>query len=186
MGEEFPTFPPDVKPEPPPNTLDYDDDTDKCERREARAALDIKWWDYAVIQGFIRGFQDNTQDAVESRLYQDLEHIRFGFDNVWPKEFLDEIKSHCPLDVQAIKKAKAHFAHPWDRHNKTQPETIKRFGLLLTREQDSLRRDGVIISDKDKLEHYLLEIYQSRAFSNEVIRIFKGRATKTTTAPMFI
>ena len=64
-------------------------------------------------------------------------------------------ESHCPLDVQAIKETKAHFARPWDRHNKIQPKTTKRFGLRLTQEQDSLRRDGRIISDKDKLEHYL-------------------------------
>ena len=128
---------------------------------------------YAVVQGFIQGFQDNMQDAVESRLYQNLDHISFGFDNVWPKEFLDEIKSHCSLDVQAIKEGKAHFARSWDRLNKTQPKIIKRFGLRLTQEQDSLRRDSVIISDKDILEHYLLEVYQSRAFSNKVIRMFK-------------
>ena len=112
MGEDFPTFPPYVKPEPPPNIPEYDDDVDEDERREARAALDIERRDYAVVQGFIRGFQDNIQDAVESALYQDLEHIRFGFDNVWPKEFLDEIKSHCPLDVQAMKEAKTHFVRP--------------------------------------------------------------------------
>ena len=86
MGEEFPAFPPYVKPELPPNTPEYDDDADEDERREARAALDIERRDYAVVQGFIRGFQDNIQDAVESALFQDLEHIRFGFDNVWPKE----------------------------------------------------------------------------------------------------
>ena len=81
MGEEFPTFPPYVKPEPPPKTPEYDDDADEDEH-EARAALDIERRDYAVVQEFIRGFQDNIQDAVESALYQDLERIRFGFNNV--------------------------------------------------------------------------------------------------------
>ena len=109
MGEELPTFPPYVKPEPPPNTPDYDDNADEDERRGARAALDIKGRDYAVVQGFIRGFQDNIQDAVELELYQDLEHIRFGFDNVWPKEFLDEIKSHCPFGVPAIKEVQTYL-----------------------------------------------------------------------------
>ena len=71
------------------------------------------------------------------------------------------------MGVQVINEAKAHFTWPWDHHSKTQPETIKRFGLRITQEQDSLRRDGVILSDKDKLEHCLfLEMYQSRAFSN--------------------
>ena len=92
---------------------------------------------------------------------------------MWPKEFVDETKSDCPLDVQAIKEMKTHFTRPWDWHNKAKPETIKRFGLRLTQEQDSLRRDGIIISDRDKLATYLLEAYQSRAFSNEVIPIFK-------------
>ena len=54
----------------------------------------------------------SSSGSPESALYQDLEHIRFGFDNVWPKEFLDEIKSHCPLDVQAMKEAKTHFVRP--------------------------------------------------------------------------
>ena len=58
-----------VKPEPPPNTPDYGNDADKDEKREARADLDIKRHNYAAVQGFIQGFQDNIQDAVESRLY---------------------------------------------------------------------------------------------------------------------
>ena len=49
MGEEFPAFPPYVKPELPPNTPEYDDDADEDERREACAALDIERRDYAVV-----------------------------------------------------------------------------------------------------------------------------------------
>ena len=59
------------------------------------------------------------------------------------------------------------------RQDRNQPETIKRHGLRLTQEHDALCWDGVTITNQDKLEHYLLEVYQSRAFSIEVVRTFK-------------
>ena len=39
-----------------PNTLDYEDDADENERSEAWAKLDIKRRDFAIVQGFIRGY----------------------------------------------------------------------------------------------------------------------------------
>ena len=80
-----------------------------------------------------------------------------------------EIKTHYPLDVQATKDSKEHFHRDWKFHDKEHPETIRRYGLCLTQEQDSLPRNGVTITNKDKLEHYLLEIFQSQVFLKEII-----------------
>ena len=84
-----------------------------------------------------------------------------------------EIKRHCPLDVRVIKEAKEHLFRGWARLDKDRPETIKRFGVCLKMEQDSLRRDGVTVTDQDAKEHYLLEVYRSQAFTKEIIRTFQ-------------
>ena len=84
-----------------------------------------------------------------------------------------EIQRHCPLNVQAIKEAKEHLFHGWARLDKNRPETIKRFGVRLKMEQDSLRRDDVTVADKDIKKHYLLEVYYSQAFTKEIIRTFQ-------------
>jgi hypothetical protein len=93
---------------------DYPDNADEDERRDLRANLDIRRRNYAVVQGFIRGFGENIRDACEEKLYQDLEHIRFGYDKLWPIQYMAEIKRHCPLDVQAIKDAKEHLFRGWE------------------------------------------------------------------------
>ena len=40
-------------------------------------------------------------------------------------------------------------------------------------EQDSLRCDGVTITDQDAKDHYLLEVYRSQAFTKEIMRTFQ-------------
>ena len=32
-----------------------------------------------VVRGFLKGFGKNIRDACEEKLYQDLEHVRFGY-----------------------------------------------------------------------------------------------------------
>ena len=165
MADEFPAYPPYEEPEQPPNVPNYPDDADEDERRDLRAALDIERRDWAVVQGFLQGFGGNVRDACKEKLYQDLEHVRFGYDEVWPVRYMAEIKRHCPLDVQAIKEDKKHLYHGWTRLDKDHPETIKRFGVWLKMEQDGLRRDGVTVSDQDIKEHYLLEGFR-RTYSS--------------------
>ena len=173
MAAEFPDYPPYEDPEPPPNVPVYPDDADEDERRNLRSDLDIQRRDDAVVKGFIKGFGENIQDACEEKLYQDLEHIRFGYDEVWPEQYMREIKRHCPLDVGAIKEAKEHLFRGWARLDRDHPETVRRFGVRLKMEQDSLRIDGVTVSDQDIKEHYLLQVYRSQAFTKQIIRDFK-------------
>ena len=101
-----------------------------------------------------------------------------GLDTMMSGLLLSWLKSNAitPLDVQAIKDAKDHIFRGWNRLDPDKPETINRFGVRLKLEQDGLRRDGVHISDQDVKEHYLLQVYKSRAFSNEIIRTFQQLA----------
>ena len=101
--------------------------------------MDIQRRDDAIVRGFLKDFGENIRDACEEKLYQDLEHARFGNGEVWPEEYMVEVKRYCPLNVQTIKEAKEHLFRGWARLDKDRPETIKRFGVRLKMAQDSLR-----------------------------------------------
>ena len=131
MAAKFPDYPAYAAPKAPPNVPDYPDGADEDECRNLRAALNIQRRDDPVVKGFIKGFWENIQDACEEKLYQDLEHIRFGYDDVWPEEYMREIRRHCPLDVGAIKEAKEHLFRGWARLDRDHPETVRRFGVQL-------------------------------------------------------
>ena len=67
---------------PPPNSPTIPDDATDGEIRDARSALDILHCDYTVLQGCILGFGENIRDAVDTSLYQDLKHVRFGYNDI--------------------------------------------------------------------------------------------------------
>ena len=169
----FQTIPPANNPRSPPNVPDYPDDADENERQDLQAALDIQRRDDAVVRGFLKGFGEKNRDTCEEKLYQDLKHVRFGYDEVWSEEYMVKIKRHSPLDVRAIKEAKQHLFSRWARLDNDRLETIKGFGVRLKMEQDSLRRDGVTVSNQGIKEHYLLEVYRFQAFTNEITRTFQ-------------
>ena len=61
------------------------------------------------------------------------------------------------------------------------PEGLKKFGKRLDEEQKALKRDGVTISDEDKKEHYLMEIYQSGLFPSTTVREWRKKANDDQT-----
>jgi hypothetical protein len=66
----------------------------------------------------------------------------------------------CPLDVQAPKILKKEFYMDWDSTDMH----LTTFGMKINKEQNRLKGLGVVISDKDKLQFYLKQIYASNCF----------------------
>ena len=92
--------------------------------------------------------------AVDVKFYEDLLHHVYGYDDVWPIDHFDEIDQHVPLDEPARKECCDHYLRGWQL-SKSKPETTRKFRRRLDDEQAALLRDGITISDTDKLEHYL-------------------------------
>ena len=71
--------------------------------RNAKTANDTLKRDWAVLLGFRRGIGENIRNALDAEYYEDLDHHVYGYDDVWPKDFFNEVNIHIPLDEPAIK-----------------------------------------------------------------------------------
>ena len=108
--------------------------------------------------------------------------MQYGYDDVKPREYIEHVEEdHCPLDKQATKEAQSNYIIGWERNNKPLPEGIKKFAKRLDEEQTALRRDGITISDTDKKDHYLVEVFQSGVFPAATIREWKTKPTADKT-----
>ena len=71
--------------------------------RDEETANETLKRDWAVLSGFKREMGENIRDTLDAEYYKDLDHYVYGYDNVWPEEFFDEVNIHVPLDEPAIK-----------------------------------------------------------------------------------
>ena len=148
-------------------------------QHETRRLLDennLARRDYAVVSGFCRGASELIRNALDTEYYEDLEHVRYGYDRIRPREYIEHLEAeHCPLDERATKQAREHYFRGWERTKSPRPEGLLRFGKRLDEEQESLGLDGVTISNANKEEHYLLQVFQSGVFPATTIREWKRR-----------
>ena len=182
MTEDYPRLPTFKHPDRPPNAPTIAAGATPAEIQSAKDENNILKRDYAVVAGFCRGAGELFQRAVDSEYYEDLEHVSYGYDDVLPIEYFDHLEEeHCPLDERAIKEVRAHYFRGWERSKAPKPEGIRKFGKRLDEEQEALDRDDVKISDADKIDHYLLEVYQSGVFPAATIREWKKKTASTQT-----
>jgi hypothetical protein len=80
------------------------------------------------------------------------------------KYFTNRKTKFCPLDVSAKAKLKAHYLRGWEAN-----EPLMLSPKPLDKEQENRALNGVTISNKDKCDHCLIELYASNTFSTEAI-----------------
>lgn len=121
------------------------------EKREA-------WY---IRKGFLRGVTMNMRDALDEQYYSQLKHVYSAYRNTTPIQILEHLNTRwCPLDVQARKILKKEFYTDWD----SSETHLTAFGMTLDKEQSRLDRLGITISNEDKLQFYLEQIYASNCF----------------------
>jgi hypothetical protein len=114
-----------------------------------------------IQKGFLRGVVMNMQDALDEQYYSQLKHVNTAYCNTTAIQILNHLETQwCPLNVQAQKILKNEFYTDWDTSN----INLTAFGMKLDKDQNRLNRLGVIISNKDKLQFYLEQIYASNCF----------------------
>jgi hypothetical protein len=80
-----------------------------------------------------------------------------------PIQLLKHLNSEwCPLDVHAKKKLKQDYCTKWD--NKINLTTFRK---CLNDKQTCIEHFGITISDKDKLQFYLKQMYASNSFNKK-------------------
>ena len=133
-------------------------------QRDKRTALrneEIRWW--YVRRGCHRGLNENIMDALDKEYYDELDDDLTGYKKVKPIDFLNHLKNEwVEIDTGAVKKMKASFYEEWDPE-----ENIKKFATRLTKKQESLDRDGIVISNADKLQFYIEQMYDANRFDKK-------------------
>jgi hypothetical protein len=103
----------------------------------------------------------NMHDALNEQYYLQLKHINTAYRNTTPTQILEHLDTRwCPLDIRARKLLKAELHANWD----STVMHLTAFGMKLDKEQARIDRLGVVISDEDKLQFYMEQIYVSNCF----------------------
>ena len=106
----------------------------------------------------------NMRDALDEQYYSQLKHINTAYRNTTPIQILEHLDTRwCPLDVRARKLLKAEFHADWD----STVMHLTAFGMKLDKEQARIDRLGVVISNEDKLQFYMEQIYMSNCFDKK-------------------
>jgi hypothetical protein len=106
----------------------------------------------------------NMRDTLDKQYYSQLKHINTAYRNATPIQILEHLDTQwCPHDVCAKKLLKAEFHANWD----SSVTHLTAFGMNLDKEQARIDRLGVIISNKDKLQFYMEQIYSTNCFDKK-------------------
>ena len=113
-----------------------------------------------ICKGFLKGVITNLCDALDEQFYSQLKHRHSAYRNTTLYQILNHLDTvWCSLNVQAKKKLKDAYFTKWDKH-----KHLTAFGKRLDDNQTSLMRSNITISDEDKLQFYLEQMYNSNIF----------------------
>jgi hypothetical protein len=121
--------------------------------------------DYAVVQGFRRGIGENIRDCLETRYYEQLYEDVFKYKRIQPRHYLAHLESKWViLDELQIEEMIKKYKRGWsaDEHFTT-------FANRLNREQKKLRDDNIVVSDADKKQHLMVELWGRDLFDRPVM-----------------
>ncbi len=128
-----------------------------------------------IRKGFLRGIVDNLCNALDEQYYSQLRHRLTAYRNVTPFQILEHLnKRWCPLNVKAKKALKDAYYTKWDGN-----EHLTAFSKRLDDDQRALVRSNVMIADKDKLQFYLEQMYDSNHFNKNKMLAWEKQPTAT-------
>ena len=103
---------------------------------------------------------------MDGRYHEQLKEPIFGYNLILPLQYIAHIKIHWVfLNEMTIDKLTTNFKSGWESD-----EHITAFTLRLKHEKEKLKSDGIVISDVDKNQYYMLQIWKSDLFLSEVIK----------------
>jgi hypothetical protein len=115
---------------------------------------------WAIRKGFLQGVAANFHDTLNKSWYSPLKGVYTAYRNTTPIQILEHLNSQwCPLDIHVKKNLHITYYAEWDRD-----QHLTAFGKRLNDNQVRIERFGITISDKDKLQFYLKQMYALNHF----------------------
>jgi len=127
---------------------------------------------WAIRKGFLRGVAANFRDARDENWYSQLKRVHTAYGNTTPIQILQHLETQwCPLDVHAKKNLSLAYYTEWYREIH-----LTAFGKRLGDDQIRIERFGITISDKDKLQLYLKQMYVSNHFDKKEMTEWENKS----------
>jgi hypothetical protein len=145
----------------------YDPATDDTTTTHTRKQMEQEWERthkmLAVWNGFLQGIAANLRDALDKNWYSQLKSVHTAYRNTTPIKILQHLDTRwCPLDVHAKKNLRMAYYIEWDGKIH-----LTAFGKRLDEDQVRIKRFGITISNEDKLQFYLEQMYASNHFDKK-------------------
>jgi hypothetical protein len=142
---------------PAPFDESIDGRTSVFEREKATALREAKKEGFAVLCGIRDGVAHNIRDAVDPKCYCQLKKKNLGYKGVKITEYFDHFDEEwCPMTVATRKQFKEEYYRPWA----ADAEHISEFIKHLNDEQEYYETLKIKISEDDKLDHFLDQMWQ--------------------------
>ena len=85
-----------------------------------------------------------------------------AYKRVTVKQYITHLdEKWCKLDTRVIKQMKNHYYRGWQVDN---DEALTDYAKRIDKEQVQMGQDGIAISNDDKLQHFMEEMYDSGQF----------------------
>jgi hypothetical protein len=148
-----------------PATYDpaINDATATYTRKQMEEEWDCTHKTWTICKGFLWGVAVNFRDALDETWYSQLKSVHTAYRNTSPIQILEHLNSQwCPLDVHAKKNLCIAYYAEWDGE-----QHLTAFGKRLDNNQVRIKRFGITISNEDKLQFYLKQMYASNHFDKK-------------------
>ena len=134
---------------------------------------------YYTLCGVEEGLCANFRAAVDEQYYKQLKKPIVGYRGIKIKDFFDHLDTKwCKLDTNSISEMKAEYYQKW-----VGEEHVTDFGKRLDNEQTALLENDITISDTDKQQFYIEQMYASRQFTREVMIKWEDKPSADKTWP---
>jgi hypothetical protein len=135
-----------------------------------------------VRKGFFQEIVNNLRDALDKQYHSQLKRCLMAYQNITPFQILEHLNNcWCSLDVKVKKVLKDTYYTKWDGN-----KHLTTFRKSLNDDQRALVCSNVMIVDKDKLQFYLEEMYNSNHFDKNKMLDWERQATAVKTEYMLV
>ena len=132
---------------------------------------------YYTLCGVEEGLTANFRAAIDEQYYKQLKKPIVGYRGIKIKDYFDHLDTKwCKLDTNSISEMKAEYYQKW-----VGEEHVTDFGKRLDDEQTALSENDITISNTDKQQFYIEQMYASRQFTREAMIRWEDKATADKT-----
>jgi hypothetical protein len=136
--------------------------------------MEQKKHDFFTWTGASRGMAENLRNSMDEQYYSELKPSIVGYKNITTIQILDHLdKVWVTMNTKEKKKIKADYYKPWDVAGGV---ALSAFTKALDERKEELIHHNITIDEEDIKEHYMVQMYHSRAFAEADMKEWENKS----------